>query len=159
MGKGHFKNKLGRPIIDGFLRENQMIFSRARRHAFSSDRTSRKAVATADLLMNWALIASTAPNLNHIHSPAKPVATAGDLLIVAELRARLVLPDLSDNLIDYLGGNTSVAEVEGWPIVPSHLVEPGKFNSPHAIATDERGNICVAEWLIGGRFTKLLKSY
>ncbi len=159
MGKEHFKDKLGRPIIDGFLRESQMIFSRARRHAFSSDRTSRKAVATADLLMNWALIASTAPNLNHIHSPAKPVATAGDLLIVAELRARLVLPDLSDNLIDYLGGNTSVAEVEGWPIVPSHLVEPGKFNSPHAIATDERGNICVAEWLIGGRFTKLLKSY
>jgi len=86
-------------------------------------------------------------------------AAAGDLLIVAELRARLALLDLADNLIGYLGDNTSVAEVEGWPNVPSHLVEPGKFNSPHGIATDERGNIYVAEWLIGGRFTKLVKSY
>ena len=84
-------------------------------------------------------------------------AAAGDLLIVAELRARLALLNLADNLIGYLGDNTSVAEVEGWPNVPSHLVEPGKFNSPHGIATDERGNIYVAEWLIGGRFTKLAK--
>jgi hypothetical protein len=39
---------------------------------------------------------------------------------VAELRARLALLDLADNLIGYLGDNTSVAEVEGWPNVPSH---------------------------------------
>ena len=91
-------------------------------------------------------------------SPSAFVAV-GDLLIVAELRARLALLDLDDNLVGYLGDNTTVAEVEGWPNVPSHLVEPGKFNSPHGIATDERGNIYVAEWLIGGRFTKLVKSY
>ncbi len=85
-------------------------------------------------------------------------AVVGELLIVAELRARLAVLDLADNLVGYLGDNSSVAEVDGWPNVPSHLNEPGKFNSPHGIATDVEGNICVAEWLIGGRFTKLVKS-
>ena len=84
-------------------------------------------------------------------------AAAGDLLIVGGLRARLALLDLADNLVGYLGDNTKVAEVEGWPNVPGHQVEPGKFNSPHGIATDDQGNIYVAEWLIGGRFTKLVK--
>ena len=84
-------------------------------------------------------------------------AVVGDLLIVAELRARLVMLDLGDNLVGYLGENGGVAEVEGWPNVPSNLIQAGKFNSPHGIAADELGNIYVAEWLIGGRFTKLVK--
>ena len=85
-------------------------------------------------------------------------ATDGNLLIVAELRARLAILDLDDNLVGYLGDNGQVAEIAGWPNVPSELIKEGNFNSPHGIAVDAEGNLYVAEWLIGGRFTKLVKS-
>ena len=85
-------------------------------------------------------------------------ASHGDLLIVAELFARLAVLDVNDNLVCYLGANREVADVEGWPNVPADRIEPGKFNSPHGIAADAEGNLYVAEWLIGGRFTKLAKT-
>ena len=34
----------------------------------------------------------------------------------------------------------------------------GEFNGVHAVATDSRGNIYVAEWGIGGRYEKLVKA-
>ena len=39
--------------------------------------------------------------------------------------------------------------------VRTALLEPGKFNSPHGMAVDARGNLYVAEWQIGGRSIKL----
>ena len=89
--------------------------------------------------------------------------THGDLMVVAELRARLALLDIDDNLLCYLGDNEQVCSVDGWPnnrnahgnLVPTALLEPGKFNSPHGMAVDAQGNLYVAEWLIGGRFVKL----
>ena len=91
--------------------------------------------------------------------------THGDLMVIAELRARLAVLDREDNLICYLGENEDVCSVEGWPnnqnqngeIVTSTLLQPGKFNSPHGMAVDSQGNLFIAEWLIGGRFTKLDK--
>ena len=91
--------------------------------------------------------------------------THGDLLVVAELRARLALLDREDNLLCYLGDNEGVCSVAGWPnnmneageLIPTQLLEPGKFNSPHGMAVDSDGNIYVEEWLIGGRFIKLEK--
>jgi DNA-binding beta-propeller fold protein YncE len=91
--------------------------------------------------------------------------THGDLLVIAELRARLTVCDINDQLVCYLGDNEQVCSVEGWPnnqdevgrIVPTSLLEPGKFNSPHGMAVDADGNLYVAEWLIGGRFTRLAK--
>ena len=89
--------------------------------------------------------------------------THGDLMVVAELRARLAVLDKDDNLLCYLGENEPVCSVDGWPnnrnasgeLVPSALLEPGKFNSPHGMAVDAQGNLYVAEWLIGGRLIKL----
>ncbi len=90
-------------------------------------------------------------------------ATHGDLMIIAELRARLVVTDINDELLTYLGDNKQVCDVEGWPnnvnesgqsVRTSHL-ETGKFNSPHGLAADASGNLYVAEWLIGGRVTRL----
>ena len=43
-------------------------------------------------------------------------------------------------------------------IIPTSLLEAGKFNSPHGLAVDANGNLYVAEWLIGGRVTKLNRS-
>jgi DNA-binding beta-propeller fold protein YncE len=89
----------------------------------------------------------------------------GDLLVIAELRARLTVCNANDEFVCYLGANEAVCEVEGWPnnkdgsgsIIPTKLLETGKFNSPHGMAVDAEGNLYVAEWLIGGRFTKLAK--
>ena len=99
-----------------------------------------------------------------LSSPSGFVAHDGDL-IIAELRARLTITDIDDNLLGYLGANETVCEVGGWPnnknengeIVPTRLLEQGKFNSPHGLAVDNAGNLYVAGWLIGGRFTKLVK--
>ena len=92
-------------------------------------------------------------------------ATHGNLMVVAELNARLVILDLGDKPLTYLGSNIEVAEVDGWPnnlnekgeVIPTKLLETGKFNSPHGLTVDSDGNLYVAEWLIGGRFTKLAK--
>ena len=46
----------------------------------------------------------------------------------------------------------------GGELVPTDLLEAGKFNSPHGMAVDGLGNIYVSEWLIGGRYTKLARS-
>ena len=91
--------------------------------------------------------------------------THGDLMVIAELRARLAVIDAGDGLVCYLGDNSQVANVDGWPnntdvsgkIVRPRLLEPGKFNSPHGLAVDRHGNLYSAEWLIGGRYTKLVR--
>ena len=91
--------------------------------------------------------------------------TQADFLIIAELRARLAVTDVHDNLVCYLGDNEEVCGVEGWPnnknengeTVPTKLLQVGKFNSPHGLAVDSAGNLYIAEYLIGGRFTKLVK--
>jgi len=92
-------------------------------------------------------------------------AVDGDLLVIAELRARLAVVDPDEKLVCYLGANEAVCDLEGWPnmknergeIVRTNRLAPGKFNSPHGIAVDADGNVYVAEWLIGGRMTKLVK--
>lgn len=96
------------------------------------------------------------------NSPSS-LTTFGPYLIVAELNARVVVCDADDQLVAYVGENTAVVTTPGWPnstdsegrILRQTLLEPGKFNSPHGIATDAAGNVYVSEWLLGGRFTKL----
>jgi hypothetical protein len=93
-------------------------------------------------------------------------AVSGDLLIIAELRARLAVVDIGDRLVGYVGENEEVCDLDGWPnmkdssgkTVRTDRLRSGKFNSPHGLAVDSNGNIYVAEWLIGGRHVKLLKT-
>jgi DNA-binding beta-propeller fold protein YncE len=100
-------------------------------------------------------------------------AIDGDHIIVGELRARLAVFDIDDNFVCYIGENESIARVErnsaedvpGWPnnldadgnVIRSKILEPGKFNSPHGLAADSDGNLYSGEWLVGGRYTKLVK--
>jgi DNA-binding beta-propeller fold protein YncE len=81
--------------------------------------------------------------------------TVGDRLIIPELRGRVTVLDGQDRLVGYLGSSEAVCDIPGWPNHPAHLIEPGKFNSPHGIAADRQGNLYVTEWIIGGRITKL----
>jgi hypothetical protein len=86
-----------------------------------------------------------------------------DYLIVGELEARILLFDKHDQYCGELGNGREYTELKGWPNRLGENKKPtrandlvyGKFNSPHGCDTDSKGNIYVAEWLIGGRLTKL----
>lgn len=82
----------------------------------------------------------------------------GDDLIVPELSARVSILDKNDRLVCYLGENEQTSTIKGWPDHPKTLIQPGKFNSPHAAAADSKGNLYVVEWIIGGRITKLKRT-
>jgi DNA-binding beta-propeller fold protein YncE len=83
--------------------------------------------------------------------------SSGKLLVLPELHARLAILDEDDKLVCYLGSNEEAVGRDGWPNLPAHQIEPGRFNSPHDLAVDPGGNIYVVEWIIGGRITKLAK--
>jgi hypothetical protein len=102
-----------------------------------------------------------------LNSPSD-FAQWGDLLVVAELYARLAVLDLEDNLLGYIGADSDPAAEQGWPTSPGWpntltddgrtakpLLQRDRFNSPHAVAVDGNGNLYVSEWLLGGRYTKL----
>lgn len=85
-------------------------------------------------------------------------ASFGDDLIVPELNARVTVLDKNDRPVCHLGENEQTCTIKGWPDHPKHLIQPGKFNSPHAAAADSKGNLYVVEWIIGGRITKLKRT-
>jgi hypothetical protein len=103
-----------------------------------------------------------------LNSPSD-FAQWGDLLVVAELYARLAVLDLEDNLLGYIGADPDPAGAQGWPTTPgwpNTLTDDGRtaipvlpqhdrFNSPHGVGVDADGNLYVSEWLLGGRYTKL----
>lgn len=89
----------------------------------------------------------------------------GDSLVVAELNARLAIFDAGDELVEYVGDNSAVVTEPGWPnsldaddnVVRSQELRTERFNSPHAVAVAADGSLFVAEWLVGGRYTKLTR--
>ena len=91
-------------------------------------------------------------------------ASSADLLFVAEFRgARVTVLDLEDRVVAFLGANTEVVQLPGWPnrldasgqpIRPPDIAA-GRFNGPHGVAADPAGNVYAAEWVIGGRYVKL----
>jgi hypothetical protein len=128
---------------------------------YVADRANRR-LQVYDLDGRWKR-AIGSPDGDVLSSPSA-FAMAGDLLAVAELRARLALLDPQDRVVAYLGANEAACDQPGWPnrkdaagepIRPGDLT-PGLFNSPHGVTATADGPIYVAEWLIGGRYTKLV---
>lgn len=125
---------------------------------YIADRTNHR-LQVYDLQGNWKRNVGE----SFLTSPSV-FAFAGDRLIVGELRARLVVLDREDRVVDVLGANESVCTEPGWPnqtratgegVERTTRLQPGRFNSPHGLAADATGNLYVAEWLIGGRYIKL----
>ncbi len=92
---------------------------------------------------------------NLYHSPCS-FAFLGDLMLVPELATGVKLVRNDSELISDIGDNSGISKVAGWPnLKGTASVSPGKMNSPHGACFGADGSIFVAEWIVGGRVTKL----
>ena len=85
----------------------------------------------------------------------------GELLLVSDLHSRLTILNKEDKVIAQLGDdeawrNRCLDKSEKMRASPDKW-QDGKFVHPHDAAFDKEGNIFVAEWVVGGRVTKLRK--
>lgn len=76
-------------------------------------------------------------------------------LIIPDLQARVTIFDENNRLIAHLGDQPDVWKEKGWPNLGRDRYPAGKFNSPHGIEVDKKGNIIVVEWIKDGRVTML----
>jgi hypothetical protein len=90
-----------------------------------------------------------------LNSPCSFAAAPDGTLVVPELQARVTLLDADGDPVAHLGEHPEALEDDDWPNLPDERLQEGRFNSPHDAAVDRDGNIYVAEWIVGGRVTKL----
>ncbi len=91
-------------------------------------------------------------------------------IYIPELFGALKVFDLQLNPLADIGTNYGVRppggwpgqEGWGWPTLPDWPdgmpAQPRQFTSPHAVAVSPAGDIYVAEWILGGRITKLRRT-
>lgn len=89
----------------------------------------------------------------------------GESLVLTDLNAAcLVVLDREDQLVQRLFQNAAASSRSGWPNERGDDGPPrrpgdlgaGRLNSPHGLAADAEGSLYVSEWLIGGRYLKLV---
>ncbi len=85
--------------------------------------------------------------------------TRGDLLLCADLHARVTLFDKENKVISHLGYDPAwteqvLADKMKMRTQPERW-QPGRFVHPHDACFDKDGNIFVVEWVSTGRVTKL----
>ncbi len=89
------------------------------------------------------------------------IDTRGELMLVPELQAQITLLDKDNKVAAVLGGDPEWRE----KVLANNFAlrsqpaqwQAGKFLHPHDACFDADGNILVAEWVQGGRVTKLTK--
>ncbi len=89
------------------------------------------------------------------------IDTQGDLMLVPDLHARITILDKENNPIAQLGDDqqwrSRVLDGKEKMRASPEKWQAGKFIHPHDACFDTEGNIFVAEWVRGGRVTKLIK--
>jgi len=90
------------------------------------------------------------------------IDSQGDLLLVPDLHARVTILDINNQVIAQLGDDEAwrarvLDKDESMRASPEKWL-PGRFVHPHDACFDAEGNIFVAEWVKGGRVTKLVKA-
>ncbi|MEM9018292.1 MAG: peptidase [Verrucomicrobiota bacterium] len=85
----------------------------------------------------------------------------GDWMLVPDLHARITILDKENNPVAQLGDDeewrTQVLDKKVGMRGKPDRWQAGKFIHPHDACFDADGNIFVAEWVVGGRITKLVK--
>ena len=87
------------------------------------------------------------------------VDVQGDIMLVPDLHARITLLDKENRVITHLGDDESWREKalsKGFRTKRTEW-QDGRFVHPHDACFDKNGNIFCAEWVTGGRVTKLTK--
>lgn len=85
----------------------------------------------------------------------------GEFMLVPDLLASLCIYDGNDEIVAAdLGVNREAVQwgkgYPNWNITSKpEMIQPGRFNSPHAACFGPDGSIYVVEWILGGRITKL----
>lgn len=82
---------------------------------------------------------------------------SGDEMFIPDLHSRITIFDKNDELITHLGEDQQAYKQEGWPNLPKSYYRPDRFSSPHGVCVDSNQNVYVAEWIIDGRITKLVR--
>jgi DNA-binding beta-propeller fold protein YncE len=82
---------------------------------------------------------------------------SGDEMFIPDLHSRVTIFDKNNQLITHLGEDQQAYKQEGWPNLPKSYYRPDRFSSPHGVCVDSKGNVYVAEWIIDGRVTKLIR--
>jgi hypothetical protein len=81
----------------------------------------------------------------------------GELLLIAELFGRISLLGRDNRVVAHLGDDNERIRADQKFAIRGDLSQwhPGKFVHPHDACFDADGNIYVAEWVNGGRVSKL----
>ncbi|TWT61204.1 twin-arginine translocation signal domain-containing protein [Rubinisphaera italica] len=89
------------------------------------------------------------------------IDTQGDLMLVPDLHARITILDKDNQAVAQLGDDVTwrneVLDNKNKMRASPDKWQAGKFVHPHDACFDKDGNIFVAEWVVGGRVTKLEK--
>ena len=97
-------------------------------------------------------------------TPTDLVAADDALVLTDFTAARVTVLTRDGALVEHLGAGGRSPEEDAWPnaraadgdiVRPS--LRPGALNSPHTLAVEGR-DVYVAEWLIGGRVTRLSRT-
>jgi DNA-binding beta-propeller fold protein YncE len=85
----------------------------------------------------------------------------GELMLVPDLHARITILNNKNEVVAQLGDDeawrTQVLDKDIAMRTKRNLWQPGKFVHPHDACFDADGNIFVAEWVVTGRVSKLVK--
>ncbi len=85
----------------------------------------------------------------------------GELMLVPDLHARITILDKANDVVAQLGDDEAwrarVLDKKEKMRASPEKWQPGRFVHPHDACFDADGNIFVAEWVRGGRVTKLIK--
>lgn len=84
------------------------------------------------------------------------------LILVPELKSGFKLLDADLNVVANIGEDPRIIEDDkrpaAWPnLAGTGHVKPGLFNSPHGGCFAPNGDVYIAEWIVGGRVTKLVR--